>query len=251
MLARARRARPHWTGGGVAFPPQMRSFEVKVNRKAWRAALRGALAAHAQSRHRSPWSTALPGRNLPRRPRSRCVEAWGKQRPLVLVVARRRGQPGEVVPQPRARSRSSTPSELEVAAVVWARSLLVSQAALERRPGARRRRPAAATERGGRGVSLTARQVLIAPVVSEKSYSLIEDAQVRVPRASGRAQDPDPPGRRGALRRQGRSAVNVSKVQPKPKRRGPCTRARSRAGRRRSSRCARATRSRSSQGAQV
>src|SRR5581483_10776238 len=23
---------PHWTGGGVAFPPTMRSFEVKVNR---------------------------------------------------------------------------------------------------------------------------------------------------------------------------------------------------------------------------
>src|SRR5207248_6391554 len=39
---------PHWTGGGVAFPPTMRSFVVKVNRKVSRAALRGALAAHAQ-----------------------------------------------------------------------------------------------------------------------------------------------------------------------------------------------------------
>jgi len=29
---------PHWTGGGAAFPPVMRSFEVKVNRKARRAA---------------------------------------------------------------------------------------------------------------------------------------------------------------------------------------------------------------------
>src|SRR5512133_3422322 len=38
---------PHWTGGGVAFPPSMRSFEVKVNRKARRAALRGALTQHA------------------------------------------------------------------------------------------------------------------------------------------------------------------------------------------------------------
>ena len=33
---------PQFTGGGVAFPPSMRSFEVKVNRKARRAALRGA-----------------------------------------------------------------------------------------------------------------------------------------------------------------------------------------------------------------
>src|SRR6266536_936727 len=38
---------PQWTGGGVAFAPTPRSFEVKVNRKAQRAALRGALAAHA------------------------------------------------------------------------------------------------------------------------------------------------------------------------------------------------------------
>jgi len=30
---------PHWTGGGVAFAPGMRSFAVKVNRKARRSAL--------------------------------------------------------------------------------------------------------------------------------------------------------------------------------------------------------------------
>src|SRR5215813_15603086 len=38
---------PHWTGGGVAFAPGMRSFEVKVNRKARRSALRGVLSHHA------------------------------------------------------------------------------------------------------------------------------------------------------------------------------------------------------------
>src|SRR5918992_3867936 len=31
---------PQWTGGGLAFPPGMRSFEVKVNRKARRAGVR-------------------------------------------------------------------------------------------------------------------------------------------------------------------------------------------------------------------
>ena len=41
---------PHWTGGGVAFPPVMRSFEVKVNRKARRAALR-ARSATTRGRH--------------------------------------------------------------------------------------------------------------------------------------------------------------------------------------------------------
>jgi large subunit ribosomal protein L4 len=38
---------PQFSGGGVAFPPTPRSFEVKVNRKAYRSALRGALSAHA------------------------------------------------------------------------------------------------------------------------------------------------------------------------------------------------------------
>ena len=34
---------PQFTGGGVVFPPSMRSFDVKVNRKVRRSALRGAL----------------------------------------------------------------------------------------------------------------------------------------------------------------------------------------------------------------
>jgi len=38
---------PHWTGGGVAFAPGMRSFAVKVNRKARRTAFRGVLSHHA------------------------------------------------------------------------------------------------------------------------------------------------------------------------------------------------------------
>ena len=38
-----------FTGGGVAFPPTPRSFEVKVNKKAARAALRSALSDHAQA----------------------------------------------------------------------------------------------------------------------------------------------------------------------------------------------------------
>jgi large subunit ribosomal protein L23 len=68
-------------------------------------------------------------------------------------------------------------------------------------------------------VSLTARQVLLAPVVSEKSYSLIESRKY-----SFRVHP-------NAHKTQVRQAVeelfdvkvvsvNISKVQPKPKRRG-------------------------------
>ena len=39
---------PQWTGGGMAFATQPRSFDLKVNRKAHRAAFRAALSDHAQ-----------------------------------------------------------------------------------------------------------------------------------------------------------------------------------------------------------
>ncbi len=39
---------PIWTGGGVVFGPQPRSYTFKVNRKEQRAALRSALSLHAQ-----------------------------------------------------------------------------------------------------------------------------------------------------------------------------------------------------------
>jgi len=39
---------PVWTGGGTVFGPQPRHYTVKVNRKARRAAFRGALSVHAQ-----------------------------------------------------------------------------------------------------------------------------------------------------------------------------------------------------------
>ena len=39
---------PLWAGGGTVFGPSPRSYTVKVNRKARRAALRGALSLHAE-----------------------------------------------------------------------------------------------------------------------------------------------------------------------------------------------------------
>lgn len=39
---------PVWTGGGTVFGPSPRHYTVKVNRKARRAALRGALSVHAE-----------------------------------------------------------------------------------------------------------------------------------------------------------------------------------------------------------
>jgi large subunit ribosomal protein L4 len=120
---------PHWTGGGVAFPPLMRSFAVKVNKKALRAALRGALAAHAEA-----GSLALVDGSAWETPSTKAavalLETWDKPLPLVLVV----GDDEDILAKSFRnldRVVVVTPGELEVAAVVWAQSLLVSQAALE------------------------------------------------------------------------------------------------------------------------
>jgi large subunit ribosomal protein L4 len=119
---------PHWTGGGVAFPPSTRSFAVKVNRKARRAALRGALSAHAQAgtvglvdgaAFEAPSTKLAAG----------LVGAWGKELPLVVVVSDDDENLGLSF-RNLEQVAVVAPSELDVAAVVWARSLLVSQAAL-------------------------------------------------------------------------------------------------------------------------
>ena len=120
---------PQWTGGGLAFPPSPRDFTVKVNRKVSRAALRAALAVHAQEA-----SLALVDGSSWTEPSTKAavalVQAWGKERPLVLVVG---DDEHAIAKSFRNLNKVAvvTPDELEVAAVVWARSLLVSQAALD------------------------------------------------------------------------------------------------------------------------
>jgi large subunit ribosomal protein L4 len=119
---------PHFTGGGVAFPPVMRGFEVKVNRKARRAALRGALSEHARrgslglvdgSAFDAPSTKQAAG----------LLAAWGRETPVVVVATE-----GEesLIKSFRNLDRVvvTLPSELEVATVVWARALLVTEAAL-------------------------------------------------------------------------------------------------------------------------
>src|SRR3989440_12153866 len=123
---------PHWTGGGVTFALST-TFGGKVNRKERKAALRSALSAHADEgtlgvladdAFDAPSTKTAAG----------LVEAWGKQRPLL----------GRAGAEPEAGAKSFrnlegavvvTPAEVEVASIVWARSLLVTQGALEQVQG--------------------------------------------------------------------------------------------------------------------
>jgi len=119
---------PQFTGGGVVFAPGMRSFDVKVNRKARRAALRGALSHHATN----GTIGLVDGRTFaaPSTKQAKAlVEGWGKALPLVVVANE---DEVDLIKSFRNLERVlvTVPAELEVASVVWARALLVSEAAL-------------------------------------------------------------------------------------------------------------------------
>jgi large subunit ribosomal protein L4 len=119
---------PQFTGGGVAFPPSPRSFDVKVNKKALRAALRSALSDHAQA-----GTVALVDASFDvpsTKQAAQLLADWGQASPTLVVV----GEEEETLAKSFRnidRVAVTVPSELEVTQVVWARSLLVSQAALD------------------------------------------------------------------------------------------------------------------------
>jgi large subunit ribosomal protein L4 len=120
-----------WTGGGMAFALSPRRFDVKVNRKARKGALRAVLTHHAQNGSLAVVSGDALGDAPSTKQAVALVEGWRDERPL-LVIAEPQEQ--TLIKSFRNIDRSLVlqPSELEVGALVWARSVLVSEAALER-----------------------------------------------------------------------------------------------------------------------
>ncbi|MDX6447719.1 MAG: large subunit ribosomal protein [Gaiellaceae bacterium] len=119
---------PQFTGGGVAFPPTMRSFDVKVNRKVRRSALAGALSSHA-----SNGTLGLIDGGAFSEPSTKAaaelLAEWGKDVPTVIVATEEEEALWKSF-RNLERVLVLVPSELEVASIVWARSLLLSEAAL-------------------------------------------------------------------------------------------------------------------------
>jgi large subunit ribosomal protein L4 len=119
-----------WTGGGVAFPPQPRSHNVKVNRKVRKASLRAALSRHVQG-----GTLGIVDASAFSEPSTKTaaafVEAWGKDRPLIVYA-----QPEEESLTKSFRNLDRVlvldPATLEVEPLVWARSVLATEAALDR-----------------------------------------------------------------------------------------------------------------------
>jgi large subunit ribosomal protein L4 len=119
---------PQFTGGGVVFPPVPRDFSVKVNKKAMKAALRAALSDHAQA-----GTIGLVAADTFDKPSTKqaveLLSKWGQDTPLLLVV---NDDEEMLIKSFRNLEKVlvTVPAELEVAQVVWARSLIVSEAAL-------------------------------------------------------------------------------------------------------------------------
>jgi large subunit ribosomal protein L4 len=120
---------PIWTGGGVTFGPQPRSYTFKVNRKERRAALRSALSLHADR-----GSIAVLDTDVFQAPKTRqareLLEAWGQVGPNLVVL-----DAGESAAALSFRNLDRvavlTHESVGVTDIVAAASLLVSRAALE------------------------------------------------------------------------------------------------------------------------
>jgi large subunit ribosomal protein L4 len=117
-----------FTGGGHAFAKVPRTFVQKVNRKAAKAALRASLASHA-----SEGTLAIVSADQFDAPSTKAakglLEKWGKQTPTVVVALH---EEENIAKSFRNLERVAVigPSELEIGAIVWARSRVISEAAL-------------------------------------------------------------------------------------------------------------------------
>jgi large subunit ribosomal protein L4 len=120
---------PQFTGGGHTFAKSPRSFVQKVNRKAAKAALRSALASHSAA---GSIATVSPDQfDAPSTKAARALlEQWGQQTPTVVIAL---PEEENLAKSFRNLERVAviSPGELEVGAVVWARSLVITESALE------------------------------------------------------------------------------------------------------------------------
>jgi large subunit ribosomal protein L4 len=119
---------PQWTGGGMAFPPGDRNFEVKVNRKARRAAFRSALSDHAKAGTLAVLDASSFDEPSTRKA-AELLDGWEKERPMVIVATE---DEETLIKSFRNLERVlvTIPSELGVAGLVWARSVVVTEAAV-------------------------------------------------------------------------------------------------------------------------
>jgi large subunit ribosomal protein L4 len=119
---------PIWTGGGVVFGPQPRSYTFKVNRKEQRAALRSGLSLHAER-----GTLAVLDKGAFTAPKTRqaldLLEDWGQPRPTLVVLAAEESS-AALSFRNLARVAVLTSENVGVTDLLGAASLVVSESAL-------------------------------------------------------------------------------------------------------------------------
>lgn len=124
---------PNRYGGGVAFGPKPRRYDVKVNRKARRKAMRAALSVHAER-----GSVAVLDASAFAEPSTKAaaaaLEKWGARQPTLLVLE---GEETGALKSFRNIDRITVAEvgAIGVADVIGAASLIVSEQALEKLKG--------------------------------------------------------------------------------------------------------------------
>jgi large subunit ribosomal protein L4 len=120
---------PIWTGGGVVFGPQPRSYTFKVNRKEQRAAFRSALSVHAQR-----GSLAVLDAAAFKAPKTSdafdLLEDWNQAQPTLVVLDTEESS-AALSFRNLARVAVLQPESVGVADLLGAASLLVSEKALQ------------------------------------------------------------------------------------------------------------------------
>jgi large subunit ribosomal protein L4 len=122
------RRSPLWNGGGTVFGPTPRSYTFKVNRKARRAALRSALSLHAERGSLAVFDASqFDG---PKTAQAASLLAdWGAPSPAVVVLGADEAAAGKSF-RNLARVTAMPVSDVGVAEIVGAASLLVSEVAM-------------------------------------------------------------------------------------------------------------------------
>jgi large subunit ribosomal protein L4 len=119
---------PLWTGGGTVFGPSPRSYTFKVNRKARRAALRGALSVHAERGSLAVFDASVfdaPATGQA----AELLSDWGGSTPTLVLLDESESNAGKSF-RNIARVEAMPVHDAGVAEIIGAASLLVSEAAL-------------------------------------------------------------------------------------------------------------------------
>ena len=158
--------RPHWTGGGVALGPKPRKYAQRTPKKMIKLALRSALSDRAAEDRVvvvDDWGFDAP--------KTKAAGAAALERPglagRVLVVLQRADEAA-------AKSFRNLPEvQLIEVGELNAYDVLVQRLG-GLHPCDAAGHPGARTRRGGRRLMKDPRDIILRPVVSEKSYALLE-----------------------------------------------------------------------------